>query len=34
MIRSKTANLYEMMEFPSEGVFSKVVARGGCRTTR
>ncbi|HOE27668.1 MAG: cupin domain-containing protein [Candidatus Aureabacteria bacterium] len=29
MIRSKTANLYEMMEFPSEGVFSKVVARGG-----
>ena len=25
---SRTRNLYEMMEFPSEGVFSTVVARG------
>lgn len=28
MPRSTVRNLYEMMEFPSEGVFSKVVARG------
>jgi nitric oxide dioxygenase len=28
MTGSRTANLHEMMEFPSEGVFSKVVARG------
>ncbi|MEI6633610.1 MAG: cupin domain-containing protein [Chlamydiota bacterium] len=28
MARSAVRNLYEMMEFPSEGVFSKVVARG------
>lgn len=28
MRRSAVRNLYEMMEFPAEGVFSKVVARG------
>jgi len=28
MARSTVKNIYEMMEFPSEGVFSKVIARG------
>ena len=28
MARSAVRNLYEMLEFPSEGVFSKVIARG------
>ena len=28
MVRSAVRNLYAMMEFPAEGVFSKVFARG------